>query len=151
MSAISRGAVTAFFLRAGLLTAALAIMAGIFGMHIMTGAHSMPAAGASTPMAQMQSTPAGHESHRRAQSPDATAVAGAMSGSSSCAATGACHEMSAMDAACVLSPGNTSLSAPLPGTAPFAVPDLVGAAAVTTSYSHSPDSPSPGDLCISRT
>lgn len=158
MTAVSRSPVTAFLLRAGLLTAALAIIAGIFGMHIMTGAHNMAAAhsmsvtGAGPAMAQMHSTPTGHPGHGAELSPRGTAVAETATGSSSsCSTAGTCHEMSAMDAACVLSPGNTSLSAPMPGTAPYALPDFDGAAAGGTNYSYSPGSPSPGDLCISRT
>ena len=158
MTAGSRGPVTAFLLRAGLLTAALAIIAGIFGMHIMTGshgmtaAHSMPATGAGPAVAQMHNTPAGHAGHGAEPAPHRATVAETVTGSpSSCSPAGACPEMSAMDAACVLKPGNTSLAAPMPGTAPYALPDFDGAAAVGTNYSYSPDSPSPGDLCISRT
>lgn len=158
MTAASRGPVTAFLLRTGHLTAALAIIAGIFGMHIMTGSHSMtaahstPATSAGPAVAQMHSTPAGHAGHGGQLSPHRATVAETVTDSSpSCSPAGACPEMSAMDAACVLKPGNTSLSAPLPGTAPYALPDFNGAAAVGTNYSYSPDSPSPGDLCISRT
>lgn len=148
---------TAFFLRAGFLTAALAIIAGIFGMHIMTGAHHMSAAH-TTPATAAQSTvhleslPASH-SHPPGTSIEGAVVAPAAAGSSSssCAPAGSCPEMSAGGNACVLSPGNTSLTAPDPGTAPYALPDLGAAAAARTNYSYSLDSPSPGDLCISRT
>lgn len=157
MTAPSRGPLTAFFLRAGFLTAALAIIAGIFGMHIMTGAHhisaahSMPAAVGGESTIHMPSIPAGH-SHATGASPDGRAVTQAVTGSSSsCAPAGSCPEMSAGGNACVLSPGNTSLSAPAPGTAPHALPDLGVAAAASRNYSYSPGSPSPGDLCISRT
>lgn len=156
MTAVYRGPVASFLLRAGLLTATLAIIAGIFGMHIMTGAHNMtgahdmPVAGAEPAMGQTQD-PTGHAGHG-AWSADAAAASKAVSGSSSsCASAGTCPTMSATDAACVLAPGNTSLAASLPGAAAYAVPDLAGAAIISTNYSYSPDSPSPGDLCISRT
>jgi hypothetical protein len=152
----SRGPLTAFLLRAGFLTAALAIIAGIFGMHIMTGthhlsaAHSMPAAAVESSV-ELQDVPDGH-SHATGASPQVPAVTQAATGSSSsCAPAGSCHEMSAGGNACVLSPGNTSLTAPAPGTAPYALPDFGAAAAASTNYSYSPASPSPGELCISRT
>lgn len=156
----SRGPFAAFLLRAGFLTAALAIIAGIFGMHIMTGAHHMGAthpmpAAAAEPTVHLQSIPAGH-SHAPDAPPNGTAGAQTITGSttgssSSCAPAGSCHEMSAGGNACVLSQGNTSLTAPAPGTAPYALPDFGAAAAASINYSYSPASPSPGDLCISRT
>ncbi|CCQ46081.1 putative uncharacterized protein [Pseudarthrobacter siccitolerans] len=157
MTAPSRGPFTAFLLRTGLLTAALAIIAGIFGMHIMTGAHHM-SAGHSMPATAAQSTvhldslPSSH-SHPPGTSADRAAITPAATGSSSssCAPAGSCPEMSAGDGACVLAQGNTSLTAPVPGTAPYVLPDFGAAAAVSTNYSFSPASPTPGDLCISRT
>lgn len=156
MSAPSRGPFAAFLFRAGLLTAALAIIAGIFGMHIMTRAHhmspahSMPAATAGSAV-DIAGIPAGH-SHTTGASPDGTAVTPAATGSwSSCAPAGSCPEVTAGGNTCVLAPGNTSLTAPAPGTAPYALPGFGVAAAAGINYSYSPDSPSPGDLCISRT
>ncbi|AFR31224.1 hypothetical protein [Arthrobacter sp. Rue61a] len=156
MSSPSRGLFSAFFLRAGFLMAALAIIAGMFGMHIMAGAqhtsatHSMPTAAAG-PSLESQSMPAGH-SNAPGESADGAAVGAAAPGSSSsCGPDGSCPEMSAGGNACVLSPGSTSLTAPAPETAPYALPDFGAAAAAGTRYSYSPASPSPGDLCISRT
>ncbi|WP_426987757.1 hypothetical protein [Pseudarthrobacter sp. Y6] len=144
----------ALLLRAGLLTGLLAVIAGIFGMHLMSGAHTMPAAasaGTDMPLTQIQGSHADHGDHPAAQSA-ATGASAAVSGTASaCAAHGSCPSMSAMDAVCVLSPASTSLSAPLPGTTPFPALDVTGGALVTTSYSYLPGSPSPGDLCISRT
>ncbi|WP_104062048.1 hypothetical protein [Arthrobacter sp. 4R501] len=152
MSAPRPGLLTTLLLRAGLLTATLAILAGIFGMHIMTGAHSMPADAAETGTAmaaQMHSSPAHHPGHGPANfSSEETAV---VAGASQCADPHTCPAMSSMDAVCVLSPGNTPLSAPPPGTAPFPACDLVDAAAASTGYSYLPGSPSPCELCISRT
>jgi hypothetical protein len=150
-----RGPVTAFLLRAGFLTAALAVIAGIFGMHIMTGAHHMSAAhtmpaAAVEPSVELQGIPAGHYHPPGASRGGAAVIQAATDSSCSCDPAGSCPEMSAGGNACVLSPGNTSLTAPAPGTAPYALPDF-GAAAAGTSYSYSPASPSPGDLCISRT
>ncbi|MFJ6375399.1 hypothetical protein ACIQH9_06690 [Pseudarthrobacter oxydans] len=151
--------IATFLLRAGLLTAALAIIAGIFGMHVMTGAHNMTGAHTMTPAAveatliQVQSAQTTHGSHQQSLSFGAAAVSSVpVSGlSSSCASPGTCPEMSAMNAACVLSAASTSFSAPLPGTAPYASPDVNCQAATSIGYSYWPGSPSPGDLCISRT
>ncbi|WP_455836962.1 hypothetical protein [Pseudarthrobacter siccitolerans] len=159
MSAPSRAPLIAFLLRAGFLTAALAIIAGIFGMHIMTGAHhvspghTMPAATAAPSAGGMQDLPAGHShpSETSMEGPAVTQAATGFSPSSSCGPAGSCPEMSAGGNACVLAPGNTSLTAPLPGTAPYALPDFGMAASASINYSYSPDSPSPGDLSISRT
>lgn len=156
VTALSRGPFPAFLLRAGFLTVALAIIAGIFGMHIMTGAHhmsaahTMPAAAAGSSMG-VQGNPAG-QVHATGASPDGTAVTQAAPESpSSCAPAGSCPEMSAGVSVCVLAPGNTTLTAPAPGTAPYALPEFGVGAAANINYSYSPDSPSPGDLCISRT
>ncbi|KQQ80936.1 hypothetical protein [Arthrobacter sp. Leaf137] len=158
MSAPARAPLIAFLLRAGFLTAALAIIAGIFGMHIMTGAHhvspghAMPAA-AVGPSADVQGLPAGHShpSGTSMEGPAVTQAASGFSSSSACGPAGSCPEMSAGGNACVLAPGNTSLTAPAPGTAPYALPHFGLAAAASFNYSYSPDSPSPGDLSISRT
>lgn len=149
-----RGFFAAFLLRAGILAAALAITAGIVGMHIMTGplhagaAQSMPAA--ASPV-ELQTLPAGHSHAPGMSMEDAVAAQPVPGSSSSCAAAGSCPEMSAGVDACVLLPGNASLTAPAPGTAPYALPGVGAAAAASINYSHSPGSPSPGDLCISRT
>ena len=149
---------TAFLRRAGFLTAALAIIAGIFGMHVMGGAHDVPP-GPAMSMAgtggtiQLQTMPAGH-GHTMGTSMGVAVndpAAAGSSPSSSCAPAGSCTEMSAGDAACVLAPGNTTLSAPLPGIAPYDLPGFGAAAALGSTYSYSPGSASPGELCISRT
>lgn len=150
--------ITAFLLRVGLLTVTLAIIAGVFGMHIMAGAHSiaahaMPATGgAGHTSTHLHSSTAGHDDSGTDLSPHRfSAAAETVSGASSCSAGGSCPEMSASGAGCVLSAKTTSLAAPLPGTAPYALQDFGGAAAGASYYAYSPDSPSPGDLCISRT
>ena len=146
------GLLTRILLRAALLTAMLAVMAGIFGMHFMTGAHGVHAAAVATvtaTAAPIHGSDAHHPGHAPAgYSSEETATA---AGDCQCADGRTCPDMSSMDASCVLSSGNTPLSLPLPGTAPFPASELVGAAAVKTGYSYLPGSPSPCKLCISRT
>lgn len=161
MAATAPGPFMALLRRAGLLTGLLAVIAGIFGMHIMSGAHTMPtaaSAGTDMTLTQIQGSHAVHGGHPAAQSSTADALvapldpAAPVSGTASaCTSPGSCPAMAAGDAACVLSPANTSLSAPLPGTTPFPAFNVTGAAVATTTYPYLPGSPSPGDLCISRT
>lgn len=160
MTAVHRRRLTAFFLRAGFLTAALAIIFGIFGMHVMIGAHDMPSGPAMSMSGlrgtmQLQTTPASHTQaigmSAGVASSDPAATGSSSSSSSSCAPAGPCTKMSAGGGACVLAPGTTTLSAPLPGPAPYELPDFGAAAVLGSTYAYSPASASPGDLCISRT
>lgn len=164
MTASLRSPVNDLLFRAGYMLVALALMAGILGMHIMTGAHSMaamhtvPAAAAAAVTGKTSSPPAGdagHSTHEASGGGLTTATAPAagpvVASSSSCTTAGTCPEVHAMDADCVLNPGNTNLSAPSPGTAPFTLPGFRDTAVISLNYSYAPDSPSPGDLSISRT
>ena len=145
----------AFLHRAGLLIGMLAIIAGILGMHILSGTHPMqaPAAGLGT-----------DKPHERQVSvavpaaPGGTAAHGTPAPQSlpptserSCATATLCVSMSAMDAVCIPSPGSPQLTVPLPGFTPFAATVPPTLPAGFSPYSYLPGSPSPGDLCISRT
>jgi hypothetical protein len=155
MTAARAGRVTAFLCRAVLLAGFLAVVTGILGMHIMTGAHSMPASAPVMGMATEQiHSAAGHPGGALASSPRTTAEAAsgmAAGPSSPCANVTDCPRMSAMDGLCIPSPANTSMSAPPPGTTPFQTAGTSVLVSANTSYSYLPESPSPGDLCISRT
>ena len=157
MTATLSGRAMAFLRRASLLAGMLAIIAGILGMHIMTGTHSTPASatGPGMDMAQVMQPPAtGHTAHATgaASATDSSPAPGTTSTPGhSCADPGGCAVMSAMDASCIPSPGNTSLAAPLPGSTPFAAYDDADAPTPAATYSYLPESPSPGQLCISRT
>ncbi|AOT04675.1 hypothetical protein [Arthrobacter sp. U41] len=148
--------VTSFLRRAGLLAGLLAIIAGIFGMHIMTGSHIMPAS-AAVPGAEMPQVMQSPATEHTSRAPGAApAIDSSPSGGTtsvqglSCVDLGGCAMMSAMDASCIPSPGNASLAAPPPGQTPFAVVDDA-APTPGSIYSYLPGSPSPGQLCISRT
>ena len=139
-----------FLRRFSVLVGVLAIVAGIFGMHIMTGTHHTPPAAAVTgerlhaaqePAAgQTLPRPAtvGPGSHSMSTSP------------SSCTDTSGCTTMSTADGTCIPSPGHASLAAPPPGST--GLTDQSQATVVTAPrYAYLPGSPSPGELCISRT
>jgi hypothetical protein len=164
MTARPHGSVAAFLHRANLFAAVLAIMAGIFGMHVMTGTHSMhspDAAIATTATAaaagMVHAGPSGgHTGHQTpGTSSDAQVSGGQDAGGASveqCPDTGGCPGMQAMTAACIPSANTGSLTAPLPGTAVLAVNNNSGALLVGAGrWSYLPGSPSPGELCISRT
>lgn len=143
----------AFLRRAGLLAGLLAVLAGIIGMHIMTGPHGMPASNAvqGEEMPKVMQPPAEYSAHAASvegssPSPNTRSVP-----EPSCADLGGCASMSPMDASCIPSPGNASLAAPLPGNTPFAAHDDADAPTPAFRYSYRPGSPSPGQLCISRT
>ncbi|MEV8147487.1 hypothetical protein AB0O52_04980 [Arthrobacter sp. NPDC080073] len=125
-----RGRAAVFLLRMGLLAGLLSIIAGIVGMHVMAGGHSMHAA----PVVSEQAV-------HHAASPAAP----------SCTSTGTCTGMSALHAVCIPAPGHNTLTAPVPGVAPYASAATAGSGALVSGNSHRPGSPSPGDLCISRT
>lgn len=155
MTAFLSGRVAAFLRRTVLLAGMLAIIAGILGMHIMTGSHSMTAS-ATVPDAgmilAMHSPATGHTSDTPAAATDSSLSAATTSvHGSSCSDPGGCAMMTAMDAPCTLSPGNAQLAAPLPGSAPFAVHGGAGTPTPASAHSYLPGSPSPGQLCISRT
>lgn len=140
----------AFLRRAGLLAGVLAIIAGIFGMHIMTGTHSMNGAAAAPGTIMLQVLPGtaqGHTGHSAGQA----AAPLASEPAPSFVDPLACATMSAMDVACIPSPGTMSLAAPLPGITPFALPEGSSATIAAADYSFHPGSPSPGELSISRT
>ena len=158
MTAQARAFAITFLRRAGLFTAVLALIAGIFGMHVMTATHAMhsPAMAAATAGAHHDSSPAGHAVEAPAgpssapETPAAQDEAGART--VQCTDSDNCASMQSMTAACTPSAKTGSLAAPLPGTGIIvrntnaAVPSAIG-----PRWSYLPGSPSPGELCISRT
>ena len=182
-----------FLRRAGLLAGLLAIIAGIVGMHILTGSHNVhmtgtsaaaqphhgvqPHHGAQTHHGEQTSTPApahhpvqphdvvehsvpsshgGQDQDNQANAVRVTAGVNTSSdpapasGTFSCLGGDPCAGMSAVGGSCIPSGSTGSLAAPPPSTVPFAA-DTQAPAAVASSYAYLPESPSPADLCISRT
>ena len=159
MTAPAHAAAIAFLRRAGLLTVVLALIAGIFGMHVMTATHAMhsPATAAATVSAHHGSSPAGHTGELPAgpsSAPDVHASAQDEAGARTvqCTDSNHCTSMQSVTAACTPSAKTGSLAAPLPGTGIIArntnaaMPSAIG-----LRWSYLPVSPSPGERCISRT
>ncbi|MFB9651907.1 hypothetical protein ACIQH9_21140 [Pseudarthrobacter oxydans] len=145
-----------FLRRAGLLGAVLALIAGIFGMHVLTTSHALhsSAMAAAAGSAHHESSGAGHTEHLPAVStPDMPeAQGGSALDAVQCSDSGNCTSMHAMTAACTPSAKSGSLAAPLPGTWVIARSSITGALTDTgAAWSYRPGSPSPGELCISRT
>jgi hypothetical protein len=149
----------AFLRRTGLFAAVLALIAGIFGMHVMTATHTMhsPAAAAPAVSFQHELSSTGHMgAHAPGASDSATGMPGmpdqAGTRTVQCTDTGNCTSMQPMTGACTPSPKTGSLAAPLPGTGIIARTINTGpAGAVSTRWAYLPGSTSPGELCISRT
>lgn len=160
MNAPGHRLATTFLHRAGLLAGVLAIIAGIFGMHVMTGTHSVhaPAAVTATSDGTVHSYPAvdGHAGHQAPGAPTAHQASALqdkdVASAQSCSCSGDCTSMQAMTVSCIPSAKTWSLAAPLPGITGFGVNDRAGmSSTVTARNAYLPGSPSPGELSISRT
>ncbi|MDE8668096.1 hypothetical protein PY310_05790 [Pseudarthrobacter sp. H3Y2-7] len=152
--------------RGALAAAVLAIIAGLFGMHVMTGnhaAHGQHAAAvpvsdghAQAVYANVLDAGAEHAAagHLHAVPPDAVHTKGAVhadaAGATSCA--GSCHRVQETGAACVPSAkaGALTVFPPLESRL-----DVAAAPGTRTgpavAYAHTPSSPTPCELSISRT
>lgn len=157
MTASAHAFAIAFLRRAGLFTAVLALIAGIFGMHVMTATHAMhsPATAAAT-VSDHDSSAAGHTAEHPPgpfSAPDVHAAqdeAGART--VQCTDSNNCTSMQSMTAACTPSTKTGSLAAPLPGSGIVASSPNAGThSTISSRWSYLPGSPSPGELCISRT
>ncbi|MFJ4262303.1 hypothetical protein ACIPYU_07655 [Paenarthrobacter nicotinovorans] len=146
------------FLRAGLLAMVLALIAGVLGMHvIMSGTHTMhqtfaagTAAGAT---AVVNDTGAGDHAATAHPGHSLFVPAGTSPAPQpQCSCSGNCTNEHVMAGACIPSAATGSLAAPLPDSA-AAVPASLHSLAVQpmTAWSYLPNSPTPGDLSISRT
>lgn len=149
---------SAFLRRAGLFTAVLALIAGLFGMHVVTATHAMhsPAMATASVSAPHDSSPAGHISEHRSGPFSAPELSGAQdetgARSVQCTDSDNCPSMQSITAACTPSAKTGSLAAPLPGTGIiFRNTNAAMPSAIGVRWSYLPGSPSPGELCISRT
>ncbi|MET4095070.1 hypothetical protein [Arthrobacter sp. UYCu712] len=154
MTAISARRATAFLRRGALLAGLLAIVAGILGMHIMTGTHAMAAVATGHETGALHAMPAhpGHVADITAVPGTTTAAPGITHAAGpSCADTGGGTMISAMGGNCVPSPGTTTLAARPPGTTPLPSSGGTITGVSDTGYGFIPRSPSPGQLSVSRT
>lgn len=160
----------AALLRAGLFAGVMAVLAGIFGMHVMTADHSSHAAHADVAVIAIES-PAGHTAvghsaggHAAGHSaghaavgcvadghaptlPDA--VGASFTAAESCSA--GCPDVREAGASCIPLAKTGSLAAVPPPAGPAVLPATPASTRVGTGYSFLPPSPTPCELSISRT
>lgn len=151
MTAVQSRQRAALLCRTALPALILAVIAGILGMHVITGNHAAHTLGAAAPPSSVAAPAAGHshgaqthEGHSQAvlRGPDATA--------DSCTSGIAGHEPAG--AACTPLAKAGSLAAPPPGSTGQPADARIGSGvAALRSYTYLPAGPSPGDLSISRT
>jgi hypothetical protein len=158
----------AIYKQALLIAAVLAIAAGIFGMHVMTGgnhaehsptvapavAHGTTDGHADVPGAAHAPT-GGHANHPTAADDTATGSKfqhSSLSEPQSCTCPTECSGAHTMGTECVPSAKSGSLKAPQPGAGALAFNSGCGSSITpTAAYGYLPESPSPGELSISRT
>ena len=146
--------------RAALLSAILAVVAGLLGMHVLAGAHASHASiwpsGSGTDAASTASdhTASGHPVSGHADSGHSgpAALHQTPEPTSSCVCAGDCGDQHAAHATCTPAPSGASLSAPPPGTAALTdQPRSTPATDQERPYSYLPATPTPSELSISRT
>lgn len=144
---------SAALLRAGLLAAVLAIVAGIFGMHVMA-AHSSHAGHPAVVQPQAADPAAGHPAAGHTHTGDTAghpaghAAVANFSAAESCSS--GCPGAQEAGAPCIPL-AKTASFAVVPPQAGTAGPAPTATARGTVGYSYIPSSPTPCDLSISRT
>ena len=140
--------------RAALLAGVLAVIAGIFGMHVMTASHASHAGAghthASTAHASTTHSSTAHASttHSSGLGHPAAGAVVVLSAGAVCAET--CPGAEEAGASCVPSAAAGSFSVVAP-PAPVMQQGPAGAAVVPAGYSYLPSGPTPCELSISRT
>ncbi|MFF2316540.1 DUF6153 family protein [Arthrobacter sp. NPDC058097] len=150
----ARSVAPTFLRRAGMFSLVLALIAGIFGMHVLNGHHLMhgPAVAAAAAESGGHSHRPGEAAH--GMSPDAVhAVAGQEVSAAAGCPDGDCSSRQAMTVACTPSVKTSTLAVPAPGTAALGTAAVRAGPAgpVSGRSAYRPDTPSPGELSISRT
>lgn len=166
MTAAARRRLATLTGRAVLLAGILAIVAGILGMHTLTGNHAAHTLGAGAPpstasatsgaQAHITQSRGGHShcAHTRVVQGERSVVQGepAAHGPSAAACTGSLGSTESPAAACTPLAKAGSLVAPEPGSVGQLADAWVSSGVGTMRfYAYLPDGPSPGDLSISRT
>ena len=130
--------------RAALFAGVLAVIAGIFGMHVMTASHASHAGAGHTPASFAHSSTA----HSSGLGHPAAGAVVVLSAGGVCAET--CPGAEEAGASCVPSAAAGSFSVVAP-PAPVMHQGPAGAAVTAAGYSYLPSGPTPCELSISRT
>ena len=138
----------AFLRKMALLAAVLSIIAGIFGMHVISPGHSTQHQATNHQAIPEHDAAAHHDPAAHLHGTDAAAVLSL----EQCSCSGDCTSMEATPASCTLSTNTTSLAAPFPGGTWLGVNTNASPANIAAArWAFRPSSPSPGELSISRT
>ncbi|WP_162486168.1 hypothetical protein [Arthrobacter sp. Rue61a] len=129
--------------RLSLLLLVAAVIAGIFGMHVVSGSHGVHSADSVSPEVAPDSSPHAHASSQLLHGPSPAEADRCTSGGCSC--------VQADNANCIPSLKTGSLAAPPPGTAVAIISATRGHQEPPPFWSYRPDAPTPGQLSISRT
>ena len=143
-TAISSQAVAALLHRAWLFAAALTVIAGLLGMHVMTSGHASHGAPAGHTVVA-NSAGAAHTGHAPgASATDMHELASAACGDS-------CPGAQESGAPCIPTAPSGPVTVAPPQATQAALPLLPAAGHAGSSYDYLPPSPTPCDLSISRT
>ncbi|MDQ0866557.1 hypothetical protein [Arthrobacter globiformis] len=150
----ARSIASVFLRRAGLFSLVLALITGIFGMHVMNGHHTMhgPASALTVAESAGHSHPAGGAAHGVAADA-AHAPSGEQISAEAGCPDGNCSGTQAMTVSCTPSGKTDTLAVPVPGTAAAGAAFVRAGPAgqVSGRSAYRPDTPSPCELSISRT
>ncbi|NWL35267.1 hypothetical protein [Paenarthrobacter nitroguajacolicus] len=131
-----------FLRRVSLLLLVTAVMAGIFGMHVVSGSHGAHSASSVSPVIAAESALHVHDTVQLHRSPPADA--------DKCS-SGSCSCTQATTTNCIPSLQTGSLAAPPPAVAVAAIPVSWELHGFPRFWSYQPLGPTPVQLCISRT
>ncbi|WP_324642962.1 hypothetical protein [Pseudarthrobacter sp. LT1] len=152
-------AVASLLRRAWLFAAALAVIAGLLGMHVLTSGHASHGAvsqGERAPGPMPHSAAAGHTVVAHSAGPDhaghtPAASAADMQELASSACGGSCPGAQESGAPCVPSAPSGPVTLSPPQATLAVLPLLPSASRPGAAYDYLPPSPTPCDLSISRT
>lgn len=142
--------------RAALLSAILAVVAGLLGMHVFAGAHDSiwPPVSGTDAASTASDHPFDHPKSGHADSGHSSpaALPQTPEPTSSCVCGGDCGDQHTAHATCTPVPSGASLSAPPPGTTLLAVqPRSAAEVEQLPANCYLPATPTPNELSISRT
>lgn len=150
MTAAIRRRLLVFLRRAGILTGMLALIAGIFGMHILSGAHDLHATTASPAAGTQLNRYVAEVGEKVPGHRPAVAAASYTEVISPCLNPATCPTMATTTQKCIPAPANTSFEAPGPGTG-LPASRVAAPAGPNLCQALPTPGPSPISLGISRT
>ncbi|MFK0039292.1 hypothetical protein ACIQTW_05575 [Paenarthrobacter sp. NPDC090517] len=137
-----------FLERASLLVLVAAVIAGIFGMHVVTGSHGTHPANSESPVVAAESALHVHDT---VQFYGSSRLHGSSPADADKCTSGSCSCTEAAATNCIPALQTGSLAAPPPTAAVGVIPASQELHVLPRSWSYQPLGPTPLQLCISRT